>query len=74
MGAAARGGCDMSWRITVLPGDGIGREVTKEAIASLEQRVDVTWIGAGAERYLATPNVATQRQAFGGSDLRRPLL
>jgi 3-isopropylmalate dehydrogenase len=44
----------MSARITVLPGDGIGPEVIDAAVATLPEDVEVTWIAAGAERYLAT--------------------
>jgi 3-isopropylmalate dehydrogenase len=48
-------------RLAVIPGDGIGREVTDEALKVLEAvapvRIDQTRYDLGAERYLATGEV-----------------
>jgi 3-isopropylmalate dehydrogenase len=46
----------MSHRIVVIPGDGIGREVTREAVRILEAigGVDMTELPWGAEHFLAT--------------------
>ncbi|MEA2451590.1 MAG: 3-isopropylmalate dehydrogenase [Actinomycetota bacterium] len=44
----------MTYRITVLPGDGIGPEVISAALEKFEQSFEVTQIDAGAERYLAS--------------------
>ena len=57
MGAHAYGGCIVTTRIAVLPGDGIGPEVVDAAVATLPRDTELTWIPAGAERYLATGEV-----------------
>jgi 3-isopropylmalate dehydrogenase len=46
----------MSHRIAVIPGDGIGKEVTREAVRILEATggVDMTELPWGAEHFLAT--------------------
>lgn len=48
-------------RVAVLPGDGIGPEVTRSAIATFPESYELTWVGAGAERYLTTGEVLTDQ-------------
>lgn len=48
-------------RVAVLPGDGIGPEVTRVATATFPASFELTWIGAGAERYLTTGEVLTDQ-------------
>jgi 3-isopropylmalate dehydrogenase len=54
VGPQQDGGDALTTRIAVLPGDGIGPEVTEAALATLPSDVELTRIPAGAERYLAT--------------------
>ena len=46
-------------RIAVLPGDGIGLEVTEHAMTVLPGDAEIVMIEAGAERYLATGELLT---------------
>lgn len=46
-------------RIAVLAGDGIGPEVVSAALDRLGDGIDLTFIEAGAERYLATGELLT---------------
>ena len=50
----------MKPRVTVLPGDGIGPEVVAAALDRVARELDVTFLDAGAARYLATGEVLTQ--------------
>jgi 3-isopropylmalate dehydrogenase len=52
----------MSPRVAVLAGDGIGPEVTAEAVATLDPGLELVEIGAGAERYLRTGEVLTDKE------------
>lgn len=47
-------------RVAVLPGDGIGPEVTEAAVATLPQDLELEWLDAGAERYLRNREVLTE--------------
>ena len=49
----------MKPRVAVLPGDGIGPEVVAAALDRLGDRIETTFIEAGAERYLATGELLT---------------
>ncbi len=51
----------VSRRIVVLPGDGIGPEVVARAVEEIPSGFEIVEIGAGAERYLATGEVLTDR-------------
>ena len=46
-------------RVAVLPGDGIGPEVISAALERSGDRIEPTFIDAGAERYLATGELLT---------------
>jgi 3-isopropylmalate dehydrogenase len=46
-------------RVAVLPGDGIGPEVLEAALEKIDHGLDLTFIDAGAERYLATGELIT---------------
>ncbi len=56
-----------SLNLAVIPGDGIGPEVTSIAVAALEKalgdsvQIDVTNYDLGAERYLATQEILTEQ-------------
>lgn len=52
----------MSLHITVLPGDGIGREVIAEALGLLPEDARITTIEAGADRYLRYNIVLTDEE------------
>jgi 3-isopropylmalate dehydrogenase len=67
----AEGGSGMSYRVAVLPGDGIGPEVIKAALSSIEaEAIELAWIEAGAERYLKTRDLLTPEdfEIIGDSD------
>ena len=49
----------MSWKIAVIPGDGIGREVVPAAVDTLPPDVELTYLDVGANRYLATGELLT---------------
>lgn len=53
-------GAGLMRRVAVLPGDGIGPEVTQVAVASLPPDLELEWVDAGAERYLRTGEVLTK--------------
>jgi len=60
-------------RLAVIPGDGIGPEVTAEALKVLEQvapaagvKFESTRYDLGAERYLATGEVLPDTDALAG--------
>lgn len=57
-------------RVVVLPGDGIGPEVIKVALAELPEDWELVEIEAGAERYLRTGEVLTpgELEAIRGCD------
>ena len=57
-------------RIVVLPGDGIGPEVIARAVEEIPSGFEIVEIGAGAERYLSTGEVLTDRdvQTIADSD------
>lgn len=52
----------MSPRVAVLAGDGVGPEVTAQAVASLDPGFELVEIGAGAERYLRTGELITEAE------------
>ncbi len=56
---AARGGV-VKPKVAVLPGDGIGPEVVAAALDRFGSELDVTYLDAGAARYLATGEVLTE--------------
>jgi 3-isopropylmalate dehydrogenase len=49
----------MKPKVAVLPGDGIGPEVVAAALDRFGSAIDVTFVDAGAARYLATGEVLT---------------
>lgn len=51
----------MSARVAILPGDGIGPEVIGRAVASIPAEYELTFVDAGAERYLRTGEILTSR-------------
>ena len=60
----------MRGRIAVLPGDGIGPEVVEAALPVLAGEHEVVTIEAGAERFLATRELLSEREMeiIAGSD------
>ncbi|MGH2806001.1 MAG: isocitrate/isopropylmalate dehydrogenase family protein [Actinomycetota bacterium] len=52
----------MSPRVVVIPGDGIGPEVIGEAVKVIPPDVELTWLDAGVERYLATGDLLTDAE------------
>ena len=60
----------MSFKVTVVPGDGIGPEVIAPALETLPSDVETTVVDLSADRYLETGDLLTEAdlKAIGDSD------